>query len=49
PPVEAVEQYLRRFMNFGGAVTFNVLAWRDGAIHDQDLAVLQEFKKRMRK
>jgi len=49
PPVEAVEQYLRRFMNFGGAVTFNVLAWRDGAIHDQDLAVLQELKKRIRK
>ena len=44
----SVEAYLRRFLDHGGAVTFNLFCYQDGSAYEPDLAVMREIKKRFR-
>ena len=48
PPASSVAEYLRRFGNCGGAVTFNLLCYQDGSVHDTDLLVMKDLKKLIR-
>jgi hypothetical protein len=41
-------EYLQRFLDHGGAVTFNLLCYQDGTAYEPDLAVMREIKKLFR-
>lgn len=44
PDVQSVSIFLDRFLERGGAVTFNLFIWRDGEIYDEDLEVMKKLK-----
>ncbi len=44
----SVAAYLRRFLDHGGAVTFNLLCYQDGTAYETDLAVMREIKRLFR-
>ena len=48
PCVHSVHDFLKRFTDLGGAVTFNLFIWRDGEIFAEDLKVMRELKKIVR-
>lgn len=48
PAVESVVDFLRRFERVGGAATFNLLCYQDGAALESDLAVMKQVRERVR-
>lgn len=44
----SVAAYLQRFLDHGGAVTFNLLCYQDGTAYEPDLAVMREIKRLFR-
>jgi hypothetical protein len=44
PCADSVATYLQRFIDHGGAVTFNLFCYQDGSAYEPDLQVMRQIK-----